>query len=231
MSHFISRYGPSFRRIFVCVLLLVSILNESRAISSVNVEKANEDEALVNSVKRKTPVLRTKQSINGDGFSSEPSPKSQLLPILKKAGMKGLGGGITGAMAGVVQVLSLMWLRTIINHQCRYGTTMKQAIKILYNEGGIPRFYRGLTFALIQAPLSRFGSTAANDGVNTLLSNLNATKDWGAGRSTIIAAIAVGVWRLFLMPIDTCKTVLQVVSQSFKFLIFPLVLNIIVHAF
>jgi hypothetical protein len=55
-------------------------------------------------------------------------------------------------------------------------------------------------------------STAANDGVETLLANLKLTEDWGPGRSTIIASIIVGLWRMVLMPIDTCKTVLQVDS-------------------
>ena len=105
-----------------------------------------------------------------------------------------------------------MWLRTIMNYQCRYGSTFLQAIRALHNQGGIPRFYRGLSFALIQAPLARFVATAANDGVETLLKNMKYTMHWGAGRSTVIASIVVGMWRIFLMPIDTCKTVLQVDS-------------------
>jgi hypothetical protein len=42
------------------------------------------------------------------------------------------------------------------------------------------------------------------------LANLAFTADWGAARGTFIASILVGVWRILLMPIDTCKTVLQV---------------------
>ena len=57
-----------------------------------------------------------------------------------------------------------MWLRTTINYQYRYGTTTGQALRTLYKEGGIPRFYRGLLPALVQGPLSRFGDTAANAG-------------------------------------------------------------------
>lgn len=34
--------------------------------------------------------------------------------ILIKAGKRGLGGGLPGAVAGVVQVLTLMWLRCVI---------------------------------------------------------------------------------------------------------------------
>lgn len=134
--------------------------------------------------------------------------------ILLKAGKRGLGGGLPGAIAGVVQVGTLMWLRTIINYQCRYGTTFRQAFTTLMNDGGIPRFYRGLSFALVQAPISRFVSTAANDGVEALLAALNFSENWGPGRTTLVASVVVGGWRMLLMPIDTCKTVLQVDSAE-----------------
>lgn len=139
-------------------------------------------------------------------------PQASFSEILKKAGRSGIGGGIPGFIAGIVQVLTLMWLRTVMNYQCRYGASFPQAMRILYSEGGIPRFYRGMSFALVQAPLARFVATAANDGVETLLANLKLTENWGPGRSTIIASIIVGLWRMVLMPIDTCKTVLQVDS-------------------
>ena len=142
------------------------------------------------------------------------SNKKSLSQILTKAGKRGIGGGIPGAVAGAVQVFTLMWLRTVINYQCRYGTTFRQALTTLYNQGGLPRFYRGLPFAIIQAPLARFVSTAANDGVETLLGSLQATKHWGPGRNTVVASIVVGMWRVILMPIDTCKTVLQVDSAE-----------------
>lgn len=41
--------------------------------------------------------------------------------IFQKAGKKALGGGKAGASASIVQVLSLMWLRTSMNYQYRYG--------------------------------------------------------------------------------------------------------------
>jgi hypothetical protein len=123
--------------------------------------------------------------------------------ILIKAGKRGLSGGLPGAVAGVVQVVSLMWLRTIINYQSRYGASFMQALTALMNDGGIPRFYRGLSFALIQAPLSRFVSTAANDGVEFFLGSVRP--QWGPGRTTVVAGFVVGLWRMILMPIDTCK--------------------------
>jgi hypothetical protein len=137
-----------------------------------------------------------------------------LNQILIKAGRKGLGGGIPGALAGIVQVVTLMWLRTIINYQCRYGTTFRQALVTLLREGGVGRLYRGVAFALIQAPLARFGSTAANDGVEAFVSNFEPTRNWGPGRTTIVASIVVGGWRMLIMPIDTMKTVLQVDSAE-----------------
>lgn len=48
------------------------------------------------------------------------------------------------------QVLTLMWLRTTINYQYRYGTGTKEALRTLYREGGVLRFYRGLGPALLQ---------------------------------------------------------------------------------
>ena len=44
----------------------------------------------------------------------------------------------------------------------------KEALKHLYKEGGVVRFYRGLGPALLQGPLSRFGDTAANAGAGVL---------------------------------------------------------------
>ena len=67
---------------------------------------------------------------------------------LNSAFKRALGGGISGAAAMVMQVSSLMWLRTTMNYQYRYGTTTKEAMKHLYKEGGVRRFYRGYLPAL-----------------------------------------------------------------------------------
>jgi hypothetical protein len=134
--------------------------------------------------------------------------------ILINALRKGMGGGVPGAIAGVIQVIALMWLRTVINHQSRYGASFGQSMKLLYKDGGIARFYSGLGFALLQAPASRFVATASNDGILSLLANLPATRHWGPGITTMFASLFVGFFRLLLMPIDTCKTVLQVDSHE-----------------
>ena len=122
-----------------------------------------------------------------------------LKEVLVKAGKRALGGGLPGALAGIIQVITLMWLRTVINYQCRYGSSFLQALSTLLKDGGIGRLYRGVGFALVQAPLARFVSTASNDGIQTLLRNLELTKSWGPGRTTVVASIVVGCGRIFLM--------------------------------
>ncbi|KAG7360314.1 mitochondrial carrier protein [Nitzschia inconspicua] len=184
----------------------VTVANHSITIAGAVATKTDEDDDDDTTL----PI----PSIQRRSLASEPPSTSTFGAVLRKALIKGLGGGIPGAIAGVIQVITLMWLRTIINHQARYGTSFAQAVKLLYKDGGIPRFYSGLTFALFQAPLTRFVATASNDGVLALLANLPATRHWGPGVTTIFASTFVGFFRILLMPIDTCKTVLQVDSQE-----------------
>ncbi|KAK9821777.1 hypothetical protein WJX81_000061 [Elliptochloris bilobata] len=137
-----------------------------------------------------------------------------LSEVLKRAGKRALGGGLPGAAAMGIQVLSLMWLRTTVNYQYRYGTTTTHALKTLYREGGVLRFYRGLGPALIQGPLSRFGDTAANAGSLALLDSYESTKNLNVGLKTLVASTSAGLFRIFLMPVDACKTILQVEGKD-----------------
>ena len=66
---------------------------------------------------------------------------------------KALGGGIAGGMAMILQVLTLMPLRTTMNFQYRRGGSIGAAYAFLKSDGGFPRFYKGLGPALIQGPL------------------------------------------------------------------------------
>ena len=100
-----------------------------------------------------------------------------------------------------------------INYQYRNGTSFPVALRTLYADGGVLRFYRGVLPALIQGPLSRFGDTAANTGVLTLLNSLDATKDMSVAYKTIGASMSAAIFRIFLMPIDTCKTTMQVTGS------------------
>eukprot|EP00550_Attheya_septentrionalis_P010129 CAMPEP_0198300832 /NCGR_PEP_ID=MMETSP1449-20131203/49636_1 /TAXON_ID=420275 /ORGANISM="Attheya septentrionalis, Strain CCMP2084" /LENGTH=391 /DNA_ID=CAMNT_0044002761 /DNA_START=156 /DNA_END=1328 /DNA_ORIENTATION=+ len=130
--------------------------------------------------------------------------------ILKQASKKALGGGKAGAAAAVVQVGSLMWLRTAMNYQYRYGGNLQESLEILWKEGGIARLYQGLPFALVQGPLTRFGDTAANVGTLALLDSFTTTAGLPLPLRTAVGSITAGLWRIILMPIDTSKTTMQV---------------------
>jgi len=134
--------------------------------------------------------------------------------VWEKSLNRAIGGGITGASAMGCQVISLMWLRTTMNSQYRYGTTTSQTIKRLYKEGGLRRFYRGFGPAIFQGPLSRFGDTAANTGVITYLNSNENTANWPTSLKTMIASATAALWRINLMPIDNCKTILQVEGKN-----------------
>ncbi|KAI8822117.1 mitochondrial carrier [Fimicolochytrium jonesii] len=122
---------------------------------------------------------------------------------------RALGGGLSGAAAMVVQVATLMPLRTAMNYQYRFGTTTTIAIQTLYKDGGILRFYRGVSAALIQGPLSRFGDTAANAFALSLLDGNPTTASLPVAVKTIGASASAASFRMFLTPVDTLKTTLQ----------------------
>ena len=56
---------------------------------------------------------------------------------------KSIKNGLSGGSAMVFQVSTLMWLRTTMNYQFKNGGGTWDTIKLLYKDGGIPRFYRG----------------------------------------------------------------------------------------
>ena len=134
-----------------------------------------------------------------------------LRVVLRNAAKKALGGGLAGALAMVVQVVALMWMRTTINYQHAKGLSTSQALKALHAEGGIGRFYQGMWAALLQAPLSRFGDTAANAGMNALLETIDSMPP---ALKTFCASLSAALFRIGITPIDTLKTTLQVQGSA-----------------
>jgi len=130
-----------------------------------------------------------------------------LSVVLKRAGKKALGGGIAGAMAMVLQVALLMWMRTVMNYQHANGLSTMEAISTLYAEGGLARLYQGWQAALLQAPISRFGDTAANAGMLALCASLTWMPE---GVKSFFASWAAAAFRILITPIDAFKTTLQV---------------------
>merc|ERR1719199_2239834 len=97
-----------------------------------------------------------------------------------------------------------------MNYQYRYGGDMTSVVKKLYAEGGVPRFYRGLAPALFQAPMSRFGDTAANDGALAALEHTALP----TAVKTMAASACAASFRVVLMPVDAWKTTKQVEGKE-----------------
>jgi hypothetical protein len=74
---------------------------------------------------------------------------------------------------------------------------------------------------MLQGPLCRFGDTAANAGVLSMLAEFEATRQLPLGVQTAAASAAAATWRLLLLPLDAAKTMMQVggwVAGLFGFL-------------
>lgn len=133
---------------------------------------------------------------------------------LSAIAMRSLRSGFSGMSAMVIQVSSLMWMRTIMNYQYRHGGKIKDTIRVLYAEGGIPRFYRGISVALFQGPISRFGDTFSNTLFMTLMNRSESTKNLPVMVKTAGASLTAAAFRIFLTPVDTVKTILQVEGKA-----------------
>jgi len=162
----------------------------------------------------KSPENNTTSSDKKNEPRKEKKEDFDLKKVTKSAVKDAVGGGIAGSSAMVIQVCTLMWLRTTMNYQYRYGTTTTQAMKTLYAEGGIRRFYRGIGPALLQGPIARFGDTAANTGALAFFNQHPVGKDLPVFVKTLGASAMAASFRIFLMPIDACKTILQVEGKD-----------------
>eukprot|EP01083_Nonionella_stella_P024102 66667_1 len=129
---------------------------------------------------------------------------NQLGHVSAKAA-RAVRDGYAASMASIVSVFLLMWLRTSMSYQHVNGVTMKEAIQHLYNDGGIPRFYKGLVPALCMMPLSRFGDIFSNEVSREFLSD-----SFPAAVVTVFASSMAAGWRIMIAPADTTKTMMQV---------------------
>jgi len=101
-----------------------------------------------------------------------------------------------------------MWLRTTMNYQYKNGGAFSSTLRLLWAEGGMRRLYQGLfPWAILQAPLSRFGDTAANELVLGLRSAVFPSLPLPF--ATAFGSFCGASWRVVITPVDTCKTTLQ----------------------
>jgi hypothetical protein len=133
-----------------------------------------------------------------------PAVQSLVWEAMAKAFQSGAGG----FLAGACQVIAFMWLRTAMNYQYKNGGSLGSTLRILWAEGGIRRLYQGIfPWAILQAPLSRFGDTASNAMVLGIRSAVFPNVPLGF--ATAFGSFCGASWRVVITPIDTCKTTLQ----------------------
>lgn len=85
-----------------------------------------------------------------------------------------------------------------------YGQLCESSRTRQMSRPGVERS-RMITLTRLQAPISRFGDTAANAGIFALLSTLT----WPVLVKTIAASLSSALFRMTLTPIDTLKTTQQ----------------------
>ena len=88
--------------------------------------------------------------------------------------------------------------------------TTTEVINTLYADGGYSRYYQGLSAALIQGPVARFGDTASNAGILALLESNSFMKKLPLAIKTAFASPCAAGFRAILTPLDTVKTTLQI---------------------
>lgn len=108
----------------------------------------------------------------------------------------------TGVTSACIQVSGLLWIRTINNYQYRYGTSIKDTSKILYNSGGLLRFYKGYIPALFVASSCKFGEL--NAYYYSKESNFNSFE------RLLFIASSSSLIKLSIIPVDTLDVLLQV---------------------
>ena len=152
------------------------------------------------------------ETTTGQQGASETTRNSIMVPKTSSGVEKTLlavRDGVAASMASIVSVFLLMWLRTSMSYQHVKGVTMAVAIRELYADGGIGRFYRGLLPALIMMPLSRFGDIFTNRLAREF------QPEWlPAAVATIFASSLAAGWRILISPADTIKTMMQVHGAS-----------------
>eukprot|EP01051_Picozoa_sp_SAG22_P008257 SAG22_NODE_618_length_8527_cov_6.070123_6_plen_312_part_00 len=146
----------------------------------------------------------------GKGEGEKKAEKKSLGTIVNEAFGSAFRGGLPGLVAMAIQVLALMWMRTLVNYQYSKGGTFMEGFSTLYAEGGIARFYNGFWPALIVGPLSRFGDVAANSGILSIGANFGLDSPAMMPFLTMAASGGAAAWRIIITPVQIIKTAMQV---------------------
>lgn len=162
-------------------------------------------------IRKTTTTSRNINNTHENGSANPETVPAANSSWWKRALASAIRGGTAGSVAMILQVVLLMWLRTTVNYQYKHGVDVATAFSALYEAGGVLRFYRGASFALLTGPISRFGDTAANEGIRELFRHNLRIPLWAV---TFLASLVAASWRIVITPLDTVKTTLQVYGST-----------------
>ena len=114
------------RRLFVVSLFgAASMLAFSEGVAADSTDSWQEPIQFTSSTIETSTTIT---ALKNDAVASAATSSSTIdtRGIIQKAAKKALSGGKAGAAAAVVQVLSLMWLRTSMNYQYRFGERLSE---------------------------------------------------------------------------------------------------------
>lgn len=105
------------------------------ALGSMGVVLSTGSQAQAMDGQQKSALLASSESLSSTAVTPNAAAPALVdwSRIFEKASRKALGGGRAGASAAVVQVCSLMWLRTSMNYQYRYGGNLITSLQVRLN--------------------------------------------------------------------------------------------------
>jgi hypothetical protein len=131
---------------------------------------------------------------------------------------KALRSGLLGASAASFQALTFQPFTTTISFQhTQRGLGTRDALRVLYQSGGLRRMYAGLAPTLAYAPLARLGDVGANAGV---LHMLEHRSDIPIAAKTVVSSAVATCFRIAIVTLETVKQSLQIhgTKQGLAFL-------------
>ena len=119
--------------------------------------------------------------------------------------------GISGGIAGSIQLSSLYWLRTMIKYQYVYPINICTSFRKLYGSPDRLRFFRGFSPSIIKVGLGKVGEAS-------LINYFTPTQNNKLEQS-IYSAVSITGWKLLWMPFDTVGNCYQVNGKNGYYII------------
>ena len=116
----------------------------------------------------------------------------------------------SGFLAGGLQTGCLIWLRTINKYQYYHGLPLHTSVKNLYKEENIRRFFRGITPAMLDNSMCRFGDAYIYSHIK------RKYNDFTIFKQSMLIAVLNTPHKISLTPLDTIANNYHVFGKNGK---------------